>query len=155
MFKVNEKNLLKEKISSYENKIIGFTNGCFDILHLGHVKYLSKCKESCDLLVLGLNTDKSIKKLKGNSRPINDFYSRGIILENLRSIDFVIGFDEETPINLIKFLKPNILFKGSDYNIKQVVGSEFISKSGGETKLIEFENGYSTSKIINKIKNLK
>ena len=79
------------------------TNGCFDILHVGHVKYLSKCKEFCDVLILGLNTDISVKKLKGIQRPINDFYSRGTVLEHLESIDFVIGFDDETPIDLIKF----------------------------------------------------
>ena len=155
MFDPNQKNLLMEKISKLDNTVIGFTNGCFDILHVGHVLYLSKCKKFCDVLILGLNTDYSIKKLKGKERPINDFYSRGIVLENLKSIDFVIGFNEETPLKLIDFIKPNILFKGKDYKINQVIGSDLMKKTGGLTKLIDFEEGYSTTKIIDKIRKIK
>ena len=117
--------------------------------------YLSKCKKFCDVLILGLNTDYSIKKLKGKERPINDFYSRGIVLENLKSIDFVIGFNEETPLKLIDFIKPNILFKGKDYKINQVIGSDLMKKTGGLTKLIDFEEGYSTTKIIDKRRKIK
>ena len=130
------------------NKKIVFTNGCFDILHRGHTSYLQKAKELGDILIVGLNSDESIKRLKGESRPINGFEDRAYLLASLQSVDYVVGFSEDTPYNLIKAVKPDILVKGADYKDKEVVGSD-IAK---EVKLIEFVNGKSTSNIIEKIK---
>lgn len=151
---------IEDKIKTIDNlyldkyKKIVFTNGCFDILHLGHIDYLSKSKDLGDLLIVGLNSDQSIKNIKGSQRPINDQYMRSIILASLSFVDIVIIFDEDTPENLIKIIKPNILVKGGDYNIETVVGSEIVKSYGGEIKIIDFIDGYSTTKIINKIKKL-
>lgn len=141
------------KISKENNdsKIV-FTNGCFDILHRGHVEYLQKAKELGDLLILGLNSDSSVKRLKGENRPINNEEDRAIVLSALECVDFVIIFDEDTPFELIKKLKPDILVKGGDYKLENVIGREFAK----ETILIDFVDGYSTTKIIkniNKINN--
>lgn len=124
-----------------------FTNGCFDILHKGHAKYLQEAKALGDMLVVGLNTDSSIKALKGESRPINTQENRAYVLASLECVDYVILFDELTPYNLIKAIKPKILVKGADYENKEVVGSEFAQ----EVKLLEFTQGLSTSNIISKI----
>jgi len=129
------------------NKKIIFTNGCFDILHVGHVKYLEKAKKLGDILIVGINSDNSVKKLKGDKRPINNLYDRSCVLASLNSVDFVIPFDEETPIKLIKAIVPDILVKGGDYKGKQVVGED-IAK---ELVLIDFIEGKSTSKTILKI----
>ncbi|BCD62725.1 D-beta-D-heptose 7-phosphate kinase / D-beta-D-heptose 1-phosphate adenosyltransferase [Nitratiruptor sp. YY08-26] len=126
-----------------------FTNGCFDILHLGHVKYLQKAKELGDILIVGLNSDSSVKRLKGKSRPINPQYDRAYILASLEAVDYVVIFDEDTPYELIKKIEPDILVKGADYKDKEVVGSD-IAK---ETILIEFVDGKSTTKIIERIQN--
>ena len=130
-------------------KIIVFTNGCFDILHRGHVEYLQKARELGDLLILGLNSDSSVKRLKGNSRPINNEIDRAIVLSALECITYISIFDEDTPLELIKIVKPDILVKGGDYKIEDVVGREY-SK---ETVLIDFVDGYSTTNIIKKINN--
>ena len=130
-------------------KIIVFTNGCFDILHRGHVEYLQKARELGDLLILGLNSDSSVKSLKGNSRPINNEIDRAIVLSALECITYISIFDEDTPLELIKIVKPDILVKGGDYKIEDVVGREY-SK---ETVLIDFVDGYSTTNIIKKINN--
>ena len=129
------------------NKKIIFTNGCFDILHVGHVKYLEKAKKLGDILIVGINSDNSVKKLKGDKRPINNLYDRSCVLASLNSVDFVIPFDEETPIKLIEAIVPDILVKGGDYKGKQVVGED-IAK---ELVLIDFIEGKSTSKTILKI----
>ena len=126
------------------DKTIVFTNGCFDILHAGHVKYLQEAKSYGDILVLGLNSDASVKRLKGNSRPINNEEDRATVLSALEAIDFVIVFDEDTPYELIKLVQPDILVKGGDYEGKEVVGSD-IAK---ETRLVQFVEGKSTTKII-------
>ena len=126
------------------DKKIVFTNGCFDILHSGHVKYLKKAKSFGDILVLGLNSDESIKRLKGETRPINQFEDRAEVLSALEAIDYVVGFGEDTPYELIKAIKPDILVKGADYEGKEVVGSD-IAK---ETRLVEFVEGKSTTSII-------
>ena len=128
-------------------KIIVFTNGCFDILHRGHVEYLQKARELGDLLILGLNSDSSVKRLKGNGRPINNEIDRAIVLSALECITYISIFDEDTPLELIKIVKPDILVKGGDYKIEDVVGREY-SK---ETVLIDFVDGYSTTNIIKKI----
>ena len=135
-----------EKELSKLNKTIVFTNGCFDILHAGHVKYLEEAKSYGDVLVLGLNSDASVRRLKGESRPINNEEDRAVVLSALEAIDFVVVFDEDTPYELIKLVKPDILVKGGDYEGKEVVGSD-IAK---ETRLVQFVEGKSTTKIIQK-----
>lgn len=138
-------NIIRNKKN--ENKRIVFTNGCFDILHRGHVEYLQKARELGDLLILGLNSDLSVKKLKGENRPINNEEDRAIVLSALECVDFVIIFDEDTPFELIKIVNPDILVKGGDYKIENVVGREFAK----ETILIDFVDGYSTTKTIKSI----
>ena len=135
-----------------ENKKIVFTNGCFDILHVGHVRYLSKAKKLGNILIVGLNSDKSVKKLKGDNRPINIFEDRATLLASLRFVDLVIIFEEKTPENLIKKIKPDILVKGGDYNIEDIVGYKTVIENGGEVKVLGFHEGYSSSNYINKIK---
>lgn len=132
-------------------KII-FTNGCFDIIHLGHIDYLSKAKDLGDILLIGLNTDESVKRLKGNNRPIKDQQERAVLLASLLFVDGVILFDEDTPYNLIKKIEPDILVKGSDYKKEDIVGADIIQKTGGEIMTIDFLEGYSTSSILNKIR---
>ena len=134
-----------------ENKKIVFTNGCFDILHRGHADYLAKAASLGDLLTIGLNTDKSVRKLKGNSRPINDEYSRAFILASLMFVNSVILFDEDTPLNLINFIQPDILVKGSDYKKEDIVGADIVEKKGGSIVTIDFVEGFSTTSIIEKI----
>ncbi|WP_104697734.1 MULTISPECIES: D-glycero-beta-D-manno-heptose-7-phosphate kinase [unclassified Helicobacter] len=131
-----------------QNQKIIFTNGCFDILHRGHIQYLQEAKELGDILIVGLNTDASVKRLKGEMRPINSQDDRAFVLAGLESVDFVVLFDEDTPLNLIQAIQPDILVKGADYKDKEVVGSEF----AGQTILIDFVEGKSTSLIIEKIK---
>lgn len=130
-----------------EGKKIVFTNGCFDILHVGHVKYLQEAKSFGDVLIVGLNSDASVKRLKGESRPINLAQDRAYILAALEAVDFVVPFEEDTPYELIKMIKPDTLVKGGDYEGKTVVGTEF----SGELKLVDFVDGKSTTKTIQKI----
>jgi D-beta-D-heptose 7-phosphate kinase / D-beta-D-heptose 1-phosphate adenosyltransferase len=140
-----------EKISDelrLKNRKIVFTNGCFDILHLGHIKYLEKAKSLGDILIIGLNSDKSVKSLKGLSRPVNSEYDRGYILAALEAVDYVVIFEEDTPYNLIKLIQPNILVKGSDYKNEKIVGAELAE----ELILVEFIEGKSSTNIIEKIK---
>ncbi len=134
------------------DKRIVFTNGCFDLIHLGHIDYLSKAACFGELLVIGLNTDASVRKLKGKHRPIKDEQSRAMILASLFFVDFVILFDEETPYELIKSIQPNILIKGSDYNVEDIVGYDVVKKGGGEVVTLDFLDGYSTTLIEKKIK---
>jgi len=129
------------------NKKIIFTNGCFDILHMGHVKYLEKAKKLGDILVVGINSDDSVTRIKGKNRPINPLNDRGCVIASLKSVDYVIPFSEDTPIELITAIVPDILVKGADYNNKKVVGEEIAKK----LILIDFEEGRSTSNTINKI----
>lgn len=128
------------------NKIV-FTNGCFDILHMGHVKYLEVARSFGDLLIVGLNSDGSVRRLKGETRPINGENDRAYVLAGLQSVDYVVKFEEDTPYKLIDYLNPNILVKGGDYRGKSVVGSELVD----EVKLVDFVEGRSTSKVIEKI----
>ena len=140
-------NTLKE-----DGKKIVFTNGCFDIIHVGHVRYLSKAKELGDILIIGLNSDKSVKKLKGEDRPVNCFEDRAILLSSLRFVDSVIMFEEQTPDNLIKQIIPDILVKGGDYKLEDITGYQTVIKNGGQVKTLSFYDGYSSSNYINKIK---
>lgn len=133
------------------NKVV-FTNGCFDILHPGHLTYLNEAKELGDILIVGLNSDDSISKIKGADRPINDFHFRSTMLSFFDFIDLIIEFDQETPESLIRNISPDILVKGSDYSEMEIVGAELVNSSGGRVVLIDFMEGFSTSNIINKIK---
>lgn len=140
------RNRLKE-----ENKKVVFTNGCFDILHAGHVDYLTKAKALGDILIVGLNSDASIKKNKGTKRPIINEKERSFILLNLKPVDYVVLFDEETPGDLINTIIPDILIKGGDWPIDKIVGRDIVERNGGEVKTISFVTEQSTSKIIEAI----
>jgi rfaE bifunctional protein nucleotidyltransferase chain/domain len=134
-----------------EKKIV-FTNGCFDLLHLGHIDYLSKSADMGNKLVIGLNSDSSVSALKGPGRPISDQISRSVILASFSFVDAVVLFDEPTPIQLIELIRPDILVKGADYTIDKIVGADIVSQYGGLVSTIEYLNGYSTSLIEKKIK---
>lgn len=136
-----------------EKKIV-FTNGCFDLLHLGHVDYLSKAADLGDKLVVGLNSDASTSALKGPGRPIIDQYSRSIMLASLSFVDAVILFDEPTPLELIAWIRPDVLVKGADYTVDQIVGSDLVLEYGGDVQTIEYLSGYSTTIIEKKIRSL-
>ena len=135
-----------------ERKKIVFTNGCFDILHVGHVRYLAQAKKLGDFLIIGLNSDSSVKELKGEDRPINSFEDRATLLSAIKSVDLVIMFEEQTPENLIKDIVPDILVKGGDYNIEDIVGYQTVIQNGGQVKTLSFYDGYSSTNYINKIK---
>ena len=136
-----------------EKKIV-FTNGCFDLLHLGHIDYLSKAADLGDKLVIGLNSDASTAALKGPSRPIIDQYSRSIMLASLSFVDAVILFDDPTPLELIAQVRPDVLVKGADYTVDQIVGSDLVLGYGGDVQTIEYLSGYSTTSIEKKIRSL-
>jgi D-glycero-beta-D-manno-heptose 1-phosphate adenylyltransferase len=131
---------------------IVFTNGCFDIVHLGHIDYLEKARALGDRLVLGLNTDASVSRLKGPARPVVDEHARARLMAALSFVDTVILFDEPTPKELIEALKPDILVKGDDYTVDTIVGADFVLSNGGEVKTISLVPGYSTTALIDKIK---
>ena len=153
--KIFNKNNLLEKLEIWRsaNKKIVFTNGCFDLIHLGHIEVLARSADLGDILIIGLNTDSSIKELKGNNRPIIEENSRAQQLASLEFVDAVILFNEQTPLELIKVIKPNVITKGGDYNSKQVVGNEIAVKNEGEVIIIPLTQGYSTTSILDKIKN--
>lgn len=134
-----------------ENKIV-FTNGCFDIIHLGHIDYLAKAADLGDKLIIGLNSDKSTRIIKGPNRPITDESSRSIILASFSFVDAVVLFDEETPFELIKSVIPDILVKGADYSIDQIVGADIVVQNGGRVQTLNYLPGYSTTLIEQKIK---
>lgn len=135
-----------------ERKKIVFTNGCFDLLHVGHIRYLAQAKKLGDFLIIGLNSDNSVKELKGEDRPINSFEDRATLLSAIESVDLVIMFEEQTPENLIKDIVPDILVKGGDYNIEDIVGYQTVIQNGGQVKTLSFYEGYSSTNYINKIK---
>ena len=137
---------------SLAGKKIVFTNGCFDLLHPGHVDYLERAKALGDILVVGLNSDSSVRRLKGDERPINTEIDRGRVLAGLWCVDFIIIFNEDTPYNLIKAIEPDVLVKGGDWPIEKIVGRDIVQARGGEVKSLEFLPGYSTTAIIEKIK---
>ena len=130
---------------------IVFTNGCFDILHRGHVEYLTEAKACGDKLVTALNSDTSVRGLKGEARPIQSQEDRAVILDALESVDLVVIFDQETPAKIIKTLLPNVLVKGGDYTPDTIVGADIVTENGGEVKVIPFRSGQSTSGIVEKI----
>ncbi len=130
---------------------VGFTNGCFDILHRGHIVYLAQAREWCDRLIVGLNTDRSVRALKGEGRPVNDLESRALVLAGLRSVDLVVPFDDETPLALIEAARPDVLIKGADYSIDGVVGRQLVEGWGGQVRLADLVEGHSTSATIEKL----
>lgn len=145
--KIKTDNELVELLSRRGDKKLVFTNGCFDILHPGHVKYLSKARDFGDILVVGLNSDESVRRLKGENRPINTQLDRACMLSALGFVDYVVIFNDDTPLNLIKLIKPDILVKGADYTGKNVVGSDIVK----DVRLVEFEDGKSTTNIIQRV----
>ena len=136
------------------NKKIVFTNGCFDILHQGHIEILSQAAAEGDILVIGVNSDASVKRLKGNDRPVNNESFRATMLASLTITDAVVIFEEDTPLDLINTIEPDVLLKGGDYSIDQIVGAEEVIKNGGEVKIVPFVNGFSTTALIKKIQQL-
>ena len=138
-----------------ENKIVGktvYTNGCFDIIHKGHIETLSRASEFGDCLILGLNSDDSVTRLKGEGRPVQDEISRALILAAMEFISFVIIFEEDTPLEMIKAIQPDVLIKGGDYKPDEIVGYEVMNQNGGEVYCLNFVEGYSSTRIITKIK---
>ena len=149
MFQIDK---LREFRKNHPDKKVVFTNGCFDILHRGHVAYLNEAKSQGDFLILGLNSDASVKRLKGPERPINSEADRKFVIENLKAIDLVVIFEEDTPYNLIKEAMPDMLVKGGDWAVDQIVGSDIVLDAGGEVKSLNFIDGFSTTDTISKIK---
>jgi rfaE bifunctional protein nucleotidyltransferase chain/domain len=152
--KIVDKNQLNTLLSywRFKEKKIVFTNGCFDIIHRGHVEYLSKAASHGDILLVGVNSDESVKRLKGSKRPILDEYSRLLMLSAFQFVTNVVVFDEDTPYNLIKFVKPDVLIKGSDYRPEDIVGGDIVTANNGQILTIDFVEGFSTSNLIKKIK---
>lgn len=142
-------------IDSFKDKKIVFTNGCFDILHPGHVAYLNEARALGDALFIGLNSDRSVKELKGPDRPVNNETSRKYMLENLKAVDFVEIFDGPTPYELIKLVCPHILVKGGDWDVSEIVGSDLVLESGGVVKNLSFIQGHSTTDLIHKVQGRK
>lgn len=135
-----------------EGKVVVFTNGCFDLLHRGHVGYLERARALGDLLIVGVNSDKSVRKIKGRGRPIVAEGDRSLILASLRSVDYVIVFSDPTPARLIEAIRPDILVKGRDYKKREIVGWETVLKSGGKVLTLPLVKGYSTRKLIQRIR---
>ncbi|MDD5137132.1 MAG: D-glycero-beta-D-manno-heptose 1-phosphate adenylyltransferase [Candidatus Omnitrophica bacterium] len=132
---------------------IVFTNGCFDILHVGHVDYLAKARKMGDVLVIGLNSDLSVKRLKGTERPLNSQVDRAKVLSALSSVDYVTIFDEDTPERLIEKIRPDILVKGGDWKEANIAGAAFVKSYGGKVRIVPFVKGYSTTLVVNKLRN--
>ncbi|EQC44858.1 bifunctional protein RfaE, domain II [Bacteriovorax sp. BSW11_IV] len=141
----------QEFLEKNKGKKVVFTNGCFDILHSGHVLYLNEAKKQGDVLFLGLNSDNSVRRLKGENRPINKEEDRKYVLENLKAVDFVEIFEEDTPYNLINDVQPDVLVKGGDWAVESIVGHDIVLAKGGEVKSLIFKDGYSTSGIIKSV----
>jgi rfaE bifunctional protein nucleotidyltransferase chain/domain len=151
--KIQDVETLKSNINNWQNsgeKVV-FTNGVFDLLHIGHITYLAKASELGERLIIGLNADSSVKRIKGESRPINDQNNRAALLAALFFVDAVVLFDEDTPLDLITNLMPDILVKGADYTVENIVGAKEVIANGGEVKTINFVEGYSSTSIIQKI----
>ncbi|MGB3468004.1 MAG: D-glycero-beta-D-manno-heptose 1-phosphate adenylyltransferase [Cyclobacteriaceae bacterium] len=154
--KILTENQYPEIISKWKSdssKIV-FTNGCFDIVHLGHIDYLQKARNLGDKLVVGVNSDESVRRLKGGSRPIVDEYARQRMMASFEFVDAVILFGEDTPLRLIQNILPDILVKGNDYSVQNIVGAETVLDNGGNVETIELVKGYSTTAIIELIKNI-
>jgi D-beta-D-heptose 7-phosphate kinase/D-beta-D-heptose 1-phosphate adenosyltransferase len=150
--KVLSFNQISDELKNKRDKKIVFTNGCFDLLHVGHVRYLQEAKSLGDILVVGANSDASVKKLKGPSRPVQNENDRAEILAALGVVDYVVIFSEETPEKLIHQVKPNILTKGGDWKPENIVGGPFVMSYGGQVKSLQFVDGKSTTNLIEKSK---
>jgi D-glycero-beta-D-manno-heptose 1-phosphate adenylyltransferase len=151
--KILTKNELDDILLQIREKglTIGFTNGCFDILHKGHIHYLADASDLADVFIIGLNTDSSVKRLKGPNRPLQDQESRAISLSALVFIDYVVMFGEDTPLELLKIIRPNMLVKGGDYQVETIVGYDLVTSYGGKVITLPLVKGYSTTSIIKKI----
>lgn len=151
--KIQDLRKIKKLISYFKarRKKIVFTNGCFDLLHYGHVKYLQDAKKKGDVLVVGINSDSSAKRIKGKKRPVVNEKDRLRLVAALESVDYVVLFKEDTPLKIIKFIKPDVLIKGADWNKNNIVGRDFVLSYGGRVSTIKFVKGYSTSNLIKKI----
>lgn len=134
-----------------QGKKTAFTNGCFDVLHYGHVKYLEEAKKSGDILIAAVNDDNSVKRLKGRKRPLFALKDRMRVIASLSSVDYVTSFSEDTPADIIKLLKPDIIIKGADYKIKDIVGNDIVTSYGGKVKRVKYIKGYSVTGLIDKI----
>lgn len=146
-------NLLRQcEIWRFKGKKIVFSNGCFDILHLGHIEYLAKSRDFGDVLVIGLNSDRSVRSIKGPGRPVNNERSRAMALAALSFVTVVVLFDEDTPLELIRMIQPDILVKGKDYAPDQIVGADLVTARGGEIRTVELTEGYSTTTLLEKIR---
>lgn len=152
--KIISKNEIRRNVEQLRllSKTIAFTNGVFDILHQGHIFSLTQAAKEADVLIVGLNADSSVKKLKGTDRPVNDETSRAIVLASLVMVDIVVIFEEDTPLELIKTILPDVLIKGGDYTIEQVAGAQEVIGSGGRVVINPVLEGYSTTAIIDKLK---
>ena len=152
--KILDKKRLLVKLTDWkeEDKKIVFTNGCFDLIHLGHIEVIARSADLGDILIIGVNTDNSIKRLKGKNRPIVEEISRAKQLAALEFVDAVVLFDQDTPIDLIKMINPNIITKGGDYNTDQVIGNDVVTQNDGKVVIIPLTQGYSTTSILEKIK---
>lgn len=142
---------LVESLHARQQKIV-FTNGCFDLLHAGHVLYLESAKNLGDILIIGLNSDASVKRLKGPERPINPEEERSVVLAALEAVDYVVIFDEDTPLELIKQVRPDVLVKGGDWSVDQIVGADEVFSSGGTVRSIDYKEGLSSTNIIKRIR---
>jgi len=157
---VNKKILDRESLVNQsaewkkQGKRIVFTNGCFDILHRGHLQILTDSAAAGDILVVGLNTDASVRKLKGENRPVNEESFRALMMASIQIVDAVTLFEEDTPLQLIRVLEPDVIVKGGDYTIDQIVGGEYVLRRGGEIKIVPIVKGYSTSALIEAIQKL-
>ena len=151
--KIVSKDEIKSLLAYYKfkDKKIVFTNGCFDLVHKGHVEYLSKAASLADVMIIGLNSDDSVTRLKGENRPLQPESARSMLLASMQFITHIIVFDEDTPLELIQFIQPDFLVKGSDYSIDQIVGADVVLANGGDVKTIDLVEGYSTSSIVDKI----
>lgn len=152
--KIISKNYLKQVVKELKinKKKIVFTNGCFDILHIGHIRYLQKAREFGDCLILGLNSDNSVKRLKGSERPIFNQKQRAEVLSVLSFVDYIVIFNEDTPENLIKIIAPDLQIKGGDYKISEIKEKSLVESLGGKVKIVKIEKEFSTTRIINKIR---
>ena len=150
---LDDKNALRQ-ISAWQTQglSVGFTNGCFDILHNGHQFLLQQAADSCDKLIVAINTDASVRKLKGDDRPVNNEINRAVLLSSLKMVDAVILFDDKTPLRLIQLLRPNVLIKGADYEENKIVGADFVKAHGGRVVRAKLTDGLSTTETIARMK---
>lgn len=144
---------VKNALKLHRRKIV-FTNGCFDVLHFGHVHYLLQAKELGDVLVIGLNSDDSVRRLKGPTRPVNGEKERAFVLAALSCVDYVVLFGEDTPEELIETVRPDVLVKGGDYDITAIVGADFVQRNGGTVTTVPFVEGFSSTRIIEQLNSL-